>query len=99
MQNRRKFLIFLGSLPFLTRGLGQAGPSASTAPKAAEPVDINHATLEELMKVPGMTRSWAGRILRFRPYRMKSDLVDRGIVTSEVYARIKDGIIAHRDPK
>ena len=51
------------------------------------------------MKVPGMTQSWAGRIVRFRPYRMKSDLVERGVVTSEVYARIKDSIIAHRDPK
>ncbi|HEV2213985.1 MAG TPA: helix-hairpin-helix domain-containing protein [Terracidiphilus sp.] len=61
-------------------------------------VDINHATLEQLMTVPGMTRSWAGRILRFRPYRAKSDLVKRGIVSGEVYARIKDSIVAHRKP-
>ena len=46
-----------------------------------------------------MTRTWAARIIRFRPYHMKSDLVDRGVLTSEVYARIKDAIVAHRDPK
>lgn len=100
MQNRRKFLILLGAIPFyLLDGAGQPGNPAGTTSRPLEPVDINHATLTELMTVPGMTRSWAGRIIRFRPYRMKSDLVERGVVTSEVYARIKDSIIAHRDPK
>jgi len=44
-----------------------------------------------------MTRSWAGRIVRFRPYRTKQDLLDRGVVSSQVYDRIKDDIVAHRD--
>jgi len=48
------------------------------------------------MTVPGMTRTWAARIIRFRPYRAKNELLDRGIVTGEVYARIKNYIIAHR---
>ena len=43
-----------------------------------------------------MTRSWAGRIVRFRPYRSKQDLVELGIVNSDVYEQIKDYIIAHR---
>ena len=68
---------------------------ARPAPEAR--IDINHATVEELLKVPGMTRSWAGRIIRFRPYHAKNDLLDHGIVTSQLYDRIKDYIIAHRD--
>jgi DNA uptake protein ComE-like DNA-binding protein len=60
-------------------------------------VDINQASLDGLLKVPGMTRSWAGRVVRFRPYRSKQDLLDRGIVSGEVYNRIKDYIIAHRE--
>jgi len=44
-----------------------------------------------------MTRSWAGRIVRSRPYRTKQDLLEKGVVTSEVYDRIKDYVIAHRD--
>ncbi len=48
------------------------------------------------MKVPGMTRTWAARIVRYRPYRTKTDLIDRGIVTNQVYDRIKDYVIAHR---
>jgi len=38
----------------------------------------------------------AGRIVRFRPYRTKLELLDQGIVTSEVYVRIKDFVIAHQ---
>jgi len=60
-------------------------------------IDINHATLEELLKVPGMTRSWALRILRFRPYLTKQDLLDDGIVPSEMYARIRDYLIAYKE--
>ncbi len=59
-------------------------------------VDINAASLDQLLKVPGMTRTWAARIIRYRPYHAKNDLVDRGVVTSQVYDRIKDYIIAHR---
>jgi DNA uptake protein ComE-like DNA-binding protein len=66
-------------------------------PREEMRVDINHAAVEELLTVPGMTRSWAGRIVRFRPYRTKQDLVDRGVVNSDVYNRIKDYIIAHRE--
>ena len=73
----------------------QATPPQHPPPEEMR-VDINHASVEELMKVPGMTRSWAGRIVRFRPYRTKQDLVEHGIVNSEVYERIKDYIIAHR---
>jgi DNA uptake protein ComE-like DNA-binding protein len=64
-------------------------------PSADKRIDINHASLEQLLKAPGMTRSWAGRIVRFRPYRTKLDLVERGVVSGEVYARFKDYVVAH----
>jgi competence protein ComEA len=70
--------------------------NSHTIPAPDERVDINAATLDQLMKVPGMTRTWGERIIRYRPYRAKNDLLDRGIVTSQVYDRIKDYIIAHR---
>jgi DNA uptake protein ComE-like DNA-binding protein len=77
-----------------TRGIPK---TSATAPRPEARVDINHASVDELMKVPGMTPSWAGRIVRFRPYRTKLDLLERGIVTSEVYNQIKDYVIAHRE--
>jgi DNA uptake protein ComE-like DNA-binding protein len=66
------------------------------APDPKSRIDINTATIDELLKVPGMTRTWAARIIRYRPYRAKNDLLDRGIVSSQVYDRIKNDIIAHR---
>ncbi len=69
---------------------------ATGAPTPEARIDINAASLEQLLKVPGMTRTWAVRIIRYRPYRAKNDLVDRGVVTSHVYDRIKEYIIAHR---
>jgi competence protein ComEA len=72
-------------------------PPRQPAPGPAARVDINHATLEELLKIPGMTATWAARIVRFRPYRTRQDLLDKGVVTSQVFDRIKDYVIAHRD--
>jgi len=79
------------------RDTRSAPKTSATAPPPEERFDINHADLDELLKIPGMTHSWAGRIVRFRPYRSKLDLLDRGVVTSLVYERIKDYVIAHRE--
>lgn len=65
------------------------------APPPEARVDINRATVDEMMKVPGLTRVWAQRIIRFRPYRTKADLEEQGIIPAELYGRIEDYIIAH----
>jgi competence protein ComEA len=74
----------------------QAQPGTHATPASEARVDLNSASLDQLLKVPGMTRTWAERIIRFRPYRSKNDLVDGGVITSRVYDRIKDYVIAHR---
>ncbi len=74
----------------------QTATKTKSTPSPELRIDINHASAEELAKVPGLTPSWAGRIVRFRPYRSKQDLVDRGVLPSDVYDRIKDYVIAHR---
>lgn len=71
-------------------------PISKQAPPPESRVDINSAGFDELMKIPGMKRTWANRIVRFRPYRTKQDLLDQGIVPEYVYSRIKDYVIAHR---
>ena len=75
----------------------QAAPKSRPAPPPAERIDINHASVDELLKVPGMTPTWAGRIVRFRPYRTKADLLEHGVLPGDVYDRIKDYVIAHRN--
>jgi competence protein ComEA len=104
LRARRKFalLIVVAACVGVGGTAHTAAPQASAATKQQSPtpatrIDINHASVDELMKVPGMTQTWAARIVRFRPYRTKQDLLDKGVVTSQVYDRIKDYVIAHRD--
>jgi len=83
----------------LTAALILVSLSGGIVSRASGPddlVDINRASIPELMRVPGMTASWAGRIVRFRPYRTKLDLLEQGVVPPEIYRRIRDGIVAHR---
>jgi DNA uptake protein ComE-like DNA-binding protein len=103
--NRRALLSTLGSLLFAAAaGLPQedyehaGGRSESAVPESAR-VDINRASVDELMKVPGMTRTWAQRIVKYRPYNSKADLLEQGVVTGEIYKRIRDYLIAHRVEK
>ena len=86
-------------LPVAQSNDPQTASKTKPVPPPEVRVDINHASVDELLKVPGMTPSWAGRIVRFRPYRTKQDLLDHGVLPSDVYDRIKDYIIAHRDPQ
>ena len=79
------------------RDTSGAPRTSAHAPAPEARIDINHASVDELAKIPGMTPSWAGRIVRFRPYRTKLDLVDRGVLPGDVYDRIKDYVIARRD--
>jgi hypothetical protein len=105
---RVRFAAFAAILALATVGAAAAtappasaieGGKAHEIPPPEARVDINRATVEELSKVPGMTASWAGRIVRFRPYRTKLDLMENGVVTSQVYERIKDYIVAHREKR
>ncbi len=79
------------------RGRAALPKTSDSAPPPEQRVDINHATLDQLLKVPGLTRGWAIRIVRYRPYLSKQDLVEQGVLPFAVYARIVDFIIAHRD--
>ena len=61
---------------------------------AADKIDINRATADELMKLEGIGDARAKAIIKGRPYKGKDDLVDKKIVPQAVYDKIKDQIIA-----
>ena len=92
-------LLLALAYPVLPQAPVPAPAPQGTAPSAQAPIDINHASLDQLLHVPGMTRSWAQRIMRFRPYRTKLDLVQEGVMPLEVYRRFREFIIAHQDRK
>jgi competence protein ComEA len=78
--------------PPAAAGPGKSGQPA--APTQGGLVDINSASAEELDKLPGVGPARAKAIIANRPYNGKDDLAQRKIIPPNVYAQIKDKIIA-----
>jgi len=76
-----------------------APPAAEThAQKRAKLMDVNTASLEDLMSLPGMSERLASQVIAGRPYRSRVDLKTRGIVPTRTYDAILERIVA-KSPK
>ncbi len=67
----------------------QQEPAAQPAPKS---VDLNTATKEELMSLPGITAAYAAKIIEGRPYREKITLRRQNILPADVFYAVMDRI-------
>jgi DNA uptake protein ComE-like DNA-binding protein len=68
--------------------------AAQKAPAAAEKLDLNTATEQQLSELPGIGEVRSKAIIKGRPYKGKDELVERKILTQSVYNKIKDQVIA-----
>jgi competence protein ComEA len=57
-------------------------------------IDINSASKEQLLTLPGIDESRAEKIIETRPYKNKKELKKKKIVPEEVYKQISDKITA-----
>jgi len=61
-----------------------------------KPLDLNSATRDQLMSLPGMSPAEADRVIASRPYDAPSDLESRHILAPAEYNRISDRVTAKK---
>jgi competence protein ComEA len=61
---------------------------SSTKKPAAPKVELNTATKEQLMALPGVNESLADRIIAARPFKAKNDLVSKNLVTKAEFEKL-----------
>ena len=61
---------------------------------AANPIDLNSASRDALMTLDGIGEVKADAIIRARPFRAKTELVERRIVPEALYDKIADKVFA-----
>jgi competence protein ComEA len=55
-----------------------------------KPIDLNRASIDQLVTLPGLDATVAQQIIEGRPYQNKTDLAQRRILSDAAYDRIKN---------
>ena len=93
-----RFVAFLCVL--FAFGVAEAQTRAPTVPAipAANQIDINSASRDDLMTLDGIGEVRADAIIRSRPFKLKTELVERRVIPEALYEKIADRVVARVAP-
>ncbi len=81
----------LAAAPAFGQGRRAAAPASSL-------IDLNSASRDELMTLDGIGEVRADAIIRARPFRAKTELVERHLIPESLYDKIAAKVMAHAPP-
>ena len=93
----KRLLVLLFSLFALVLS-GALAAAQTRATTAANPIDLNSASRDDLMALEGIGEVKADAIIRSRPFKAKTELVERRIVPEALYEKIADKVFARPPP-
>jgi len=77
--------------------LAQSRAAPAAAP-ASNLIDLNNASRDDLMALDGIGEVRADAIIRARPFKAKTELVERPLITESLYDKIADKVMARPPP-
>ena len=79
-------------------GLGLSAGAQTRAPAAASLLDLNSASRDDLMTLDGIGEVRADAIIRARPFRAKTELVERRLIPESLYDKLVDKVTVRPIP-
>src|SRR5690349_11343283 len=76
----------------------QTRPGTQPGTAAGSLIDLNSASRDDLMTLDGIGEVRADAIIRARPFKAKTELVERRLIPESLYDKLADKVVARPPP-